>query len=74
MAHFTTICGYYTLNLQVLFYEVNYGHFDDRELNILWSHHIQYFIIKVGNSVHDQTKDNGPKLKLKNLYGNEGMN
>ena len=37
-------------------------------------HHIQYFFLKVGNSVHDQPNNKGPNMKLNNLYGNVIMN
>ena len=72
MDHFTSMCFSSILNNQEI-----YGHrrnFDDKILHILWSHHIQYFILKAGDSVHYQPKDNGPKYKLNNLYGNSRMN
>ena len=74
MDHFTSMCCSSTLNTQVLFYDGHDIHFDDRSLNILWSHYIQSLIIKSGESMHEQPNDNGPKLKPKNLYGNERMN
>ena len=58
----------------MLFYDGNYSHFDDRELDIFRKHHIQYFILKAGDYVHYQTNDNGPKMKLKSLYVNAIMN
>ena len=68
------MCFYYHIKPQVLFYDGNYSHFDDRELDIFRKHHIQYFILKAGDYVHYQTNDNGPKMKLKSLYVNAIMN
>ena len=45
-----------------------------RSLNILWSYHIKYFILNSDDSVQDHPKDNGPKLKLNNFYGNTRIN
>ena len=64
----------FTFNTQVLLYDVHEIHFDDRVINILRSHNIQYFILNAGYSVHDHTKYNGPNLKLNNFYGGEIMN
>ena len=58
----------------MLFYDVNYSHFDDRVLNILRRHHIQSFTLKTGDSVHGQTNDNGPNTKLKNFYDKKRRN
>ena len=74
MAHFPAMCWYSILNPQVLLYDVHDIYFDYRALNILHKNHIQSFILKAGDYVHDQTKDNGPNMKLKNLYGNAKMN
>ena len=70
MAHFASMCWSSPLNPQVLFYDDHDIKFDVGALNILWSRHIQYFILKEGDYVHDQPNYNGPKFKLKNLYGN----
>ena len=74
MAHLPSIYFSYTLNTQVLLYDVYGSHFDDRELDIICIHNIQYFIFKAGDYVHDQTNDNGPNTNLKNFYGNIRMN
>ena len=74
MAHFASMCCSSPLNLQVLFYNGHDNHFDDRALNIPRRHNIQYFILKTDDSVHDQSNDNGPKMNLKNFYGNARMN
>ena len=58
----------------MIFYDGHVINFDDRALNILQSHHIQYFILNAGDSIHDKKNDNDPNLKLKNIYGNERMN
>ena len=54
--------------------EVNIYEHNDRALNILWSHQIQSFILKSGNSMNYQPNGNVPKLKLNNSYGNTRMN
>ena len=73
MAHFSSIFCSSTLNPQLLLYDFHSIHFDDGEFNILWSHHIQFFVLNSCDSVHDQTNNNGPKLKLNVFYGNTIM-
>ena len=68
------MCCYYPLNPQVLFYDGHGSHFDDRALDILRRNNIQSFILKVGDSVHDQPHNNVPNMKFKNLYNNVRMN
>ena len=58
----------------MLLYDLHGNHFDDRSLDILRIHQIQYFILNPGDSFHDQPNNNGPNSKLENLYGNEIMN
>ena len=41
---------------------------------ILCSHHIKLFILKACDSVNNQSNDNGPKLKLKEIHGQYIMN
>ena len=74
MSHFASMYCYYPLNPQVLFYDGHVRHFDDRELDILCRHNIQSLILKTGDYMHDQTGDNGPNMKIKNLYGNTIIN
>ena len=74
MDRFPSMCCSSPLNPQVLFYDGHDSHFDDMALDILCKNNIQYFIPKAGYSVHDQTNDNGPIVKLNNLYGNTRMN
>ena len=74
MAHFASICCYYPLNPQVIFYYGRDGNFGDRGLTILRSHHIRSFVLKAGESVHNQPNDSGPNFKLKNFYGNAIIN
>ena len=74
MVHFSSVCFSSTLNPQVLLYDGHGIHFDYRVLKILQSHHIQTFILKTGHYVHDQSKNNGPNLKLNNFYDNARMN
>ena len=70
MSHFPSMCCYSPLNPQVLLYYGRDSHFDDRALNVIYKHHIHYFILKSGDSMHYQTNDNFPNMKLNNLYGN----
>ena len=74
MSHFSSMCCSSPLNPQVLFYDVHDSHFDDRVLDIICRHNIQYFKLKAGYSMHDQPNDKVPNVKLKNLYGNAIMN
>ena len=73
IVHFNNFCGLNQLNTQVLFYDDHDGHFGDRDIHILRSHHIKPFVLKVVDSVNDQPNDNGPNLKLKGLYGQARM-
>ena len=57
----------------MIFYDGHDSHFDDRAMNIICRHHIQYFILKAGDYVNGQPNNNGPSMKLKNVYGNERM-
>ena len=41
---------------------------------MLRSHKIQSFVLKVGDSIYDNPNNNGPNLKIKNLYVNARMN
>ena len=67
MMHFKTVCGENKLNSQVLFYDENDRHLDDRAIHILCSHHIKPFVFKAVDSGKDQPNDNGPNLKLKGI-------
>ena len=64
------MCCSSTFNPEVIFYNFHRIHFGNRALNILQIHNIQYFILKSGGSVHDQTNNSGTKLNLNNMYGN----
>ena len=74
ISHFASMCCSSPLNHQVLFYDGHDIHFYYRALDILRRHNIQYFILNVGDSVHDHQNDNVLNTKLNNLYGNERMN
>ena len=74
MDNLSSMCCSSSLNTQVLLYGGHSRNFNDRLLNILWSHHIHYFILKAGDSVHDHPNNNGPNLKLNNLNGDTIMN
>ena len=73
MLHLFSIFFSSHLNTKVLSYDRHYKRFGYRALNILWSRHIQYFILKSGGSVHHLPSDNEPNLKFNNQYGNERM-
>ena len=60
MTHFSSMCFSYPLNTQVQLYDGHGNFFDDSEFNIVRSHHIQSLILKVGDSVHEQSNNNGP--------------
>ena len=56
------------INPQLLFYDGQDIHFDDRDLNILQRHHIQYFILKPGDYINYQTNDKNTNMNLNNIY------
>ena len=58
----------------MIFYDGHDIHFDYRELYIICRHNIQYFILKLGDSVNDQPNYYVPNKKLKNLYDNTIVN
>ena len=69
MSLFSRACIYSNINQQVLLFDSHDRHVDDRSTNIILSHHISPFILKVGDSTNDQPNYNGPNLKLKRYYG-----
>ena len=64
---FSNICGASPVNNQILFFNGHDSHFDDRLLTQMQSKKIQPFILKAGDSINDQSNDNGPNLRLKAL-------
>ena len=68
--HFSLICGSSNWNPQVLLYDRHYNHFDDREIKIILSHHIQPFILKSDYYINYVTNYNGPNSRLMTLYSN----
>ena len=74
MSHFSSMCCSSPLKPQVLFYDGHGRHFDDRALNILCRHQIHYYVLSEVDSVHDQSNNNAPNIKLDNFYGNARMN
>ena len=74
MSHFASMCCSSPQTPQVIFYDGHDRYFDDRALNILCRHNIQYFILKSGGSVHDQPNDNGPNTDINDVYGNARIN
>ena len=67
MAHYPSMRFYYPINPQVLLYDGYIINFYDRELNIIWSNHILYFILQEGDYLYYQNNNNVPNLKIKNL-------
>ena len=65
---------YIPSNPKFSLYYGHYSHLSDSTLKILWSHHIQVFNRKVGDSVHNQPKNNGPNLKLNNMFFEAQLN
>ena len=74
MSHLSPMCCYPPLNHQVLLCDGYEIHFDNRAFSILWRNHIQSFILKSGDSVHNHPNYSGPILNLNNMYGNSRMN
>ena len=74
MSHFQSMCCHSPINTQVLFYDVHDSYFDNRALDILCRHNIQYFILKEGGYVNDQPNNNSPNTNHNNFYGNTIMN
>ena len=74
MSHLSYMCCSSTLRPQVIFYEGHVRNFNDRELNILWSHYIQDIIPKAGESVDNNTYINFLNLNIKNIYSNAIIN
>ena len=74
MSHFASNCLFSPLNNEVLFYNVHDRHFYDSSLDILCKYNIQSFILKAGDSVHDQPNYNVTNMTLKNMYVNAIIN
>ena len=60
MTHLKNVCVANKLNPQVLFYDGHDGHFDDRVVHILLSHHIKPFILKAVDSGNVHSNDDVP--------------
>ena len=74
ITHFSSMCCSSPLNPRAIFYDGHSRHYDYRVLNILHSHHIQSFILKMCDYLNDQPNNNGPNLELNNLHGNARIN
>ena len=68
MTQFSNMCGTYPVNNQILFFDGNEIHLDNRALTQIQSKNIQAFILKAGDSINDQPNENGPNSTLKALY------
>ena len=68
MTQFSNICGASPVNNQILFFDGNDSHFENRALTQMQIKNIHPFILKAGDSINDQSDDNGPNSKLNDLY------
>ena len=68
MNQFSNVCGDSPVNNQILFYDGHDSHFKYFELRKMMCKNIQPFVLKLGDSINDQTNDNIPNAKLKSLY------
>ena len=68
MNQFYNVCIASPFNNQIIFFNGHDIHFDDRALVHMGRQNIRPFVLKAGDSVNDQTNDNGPNSKLKSLY------
>ena len=71
MAQFSSMCWSSPLNPQVLLYDVHDSHFYHRQFNIFCKDNIHYFILKAGDSVHDQANYNVPNMNINNMVMQE---
>ena len=68
MTQLSNICGASPVNNQILFFDGQDSHFNDRARTKMQSKNIQPFILKAGDSINNQPNNNGPNSKLKALY------
>ena len=68
MTQFSNKCDSSPVNNHILFFDGYDSHFDNRALTQIQIKNIHSFILKAGDSINDQTNDNGPNSKLKALY------
>ena len=68
MAQLSNIYGASPVNNQILFFGGHDSHFDDRDLTQMQITNIQPFVLKAGDSINNQTNENGPNSKMKALY------
>ena len=60
MTQFSNICGDNPVKNQILLFDGNDSHLDDRALTQMQSKNIQPFILKAGDPINDHPNDNGP--------------
>ena len=60
MSYFYSMCLSSTLNPQEIIYNGHSINFYYKSLNIIWSHHIQDFILKASDSINNHPNSNGP--------------
>ena len=74
IAHFASMCCDILPSITKCFLMMSMTDILMMALSIFLNHHIQSFILKSGDSVHDQPNNNGLNSMLNNLYGNARMN
>ena len=70
MNQFSNIRDASPVNNHLLFLDGHDSYFDNRALTQMQSKNIQPLILKAGDSINDQSDDNGPNSKLNDLYNN----
>ena len=65
MTQFFNICDKSPVNNQIILFNGHNSHFNDRDLTQMKGKNIQPFILKGGDSINAQPKDNGSNSKLK---------
>ena len=73
MSNVDSMCSSSPLNTQVILYDGHDRNFDDRALDILRRHNIQYLILKADDYVHDHPNDISSNMNLNNFYVNSIM-
>ena len=68
MTQLSNVCGASPVNNHILFFDVHESHFGKCTQTQMKCRNIQPFVLKLGDSINDQTNDNGPNTKLKYLY------
>ena len=68
MTQFPNICGTSPVKNQILLFDGDSSHLDDRARTQIQSKNIHPFILKAVDSNNDQPNENGPNSRLKYFY------